>query len=240
MPNYQRMSLAQLLKTVTMTPRGKHRASEKHAISRRGLAQRKAKSQLVDPAKHGTVLSTPYHKGQLAAPLIAARWIGQDFLVTVPWYIKPWRDWPAGEVDMQRFVRDMRQGARVLSTLALRSIHSDEDFGFDIQTRPWLPGLKPHLESLALVRIVPERGKFFEEDSNIHWGHHMRDGQYDVFAGMKLDKNKRPIWLGQDADDNNKDGFVPFQYNQIRADGHGVAFVFRFKREFVETRLLTG
>jgi hypothetical protein len=240
MPNYQRMNLKQLLSTITMTPADKRKAAASHAVSRRTIAKRKAKSRLLDPSNHGAVLGTPYFQGQLAAPFIATQWIGQDFVVTVPWYIQGWRDWPANARHMDLWVRDMRQGARALSTLALRSISPGEDFGFDRQTTPWLPELKPRLESLAIVRIIPKSGKFFEEDSMIHWGHHMRDGQYDVFAGMKRNKRNQPIWLGQDADDNNRQGFVPFQYNQIHADGHGVAFVFRFKKEFVETRLLAG
>lgn len=204
------------------------------------------RSRVVDLKTHGTVLPSGYFaKGQWAAPLIAARWEGEsgrDFIVTVPWYIPPLGEWPVQDTRSaawRAWKRNMRQGARALSTAALRSL--GRDFGYIEGSRPWLPDLHPCLESMGIIRIVPKhQRKVFEEDSFFHWCHQMRDGLYDVWAGAMVQSDGKVKWLGQDADDNNRAGFIPIQYNQLRINGHGVAFVFRFKAEAMEQLKLAG
>lgn len=238
MTNFARMTLAQLIKT-PMTPEAKLRAAAKWDMKRRSRQRVKSRAQLVDLSEHGRVLMLPQLRPKERARFAAARWEGRDYLVTVPWFIQRWPDWPQAGKAKNTFKANMRQGARAFSTLALRAL--PVDFGYVEGVRPWLPDLAPMLESVGVVRLVPKHvRKMFEEDSLIHWCHHLRDGVYDTFAGMKLDKNGSPIWLGQDADDNNKPGFIPCQYNQLHAGGHGVVFVFRFKQEAVERYGLTG
>lgn len=184
------------------------------------------RGRTVDLNKHGKLIYTGVDR-ELA---VAARWLGQDYIVTRAVYLRPWRDWPEQGEDLSRFRAEWRQGSRFMATGALRDIGFD--FGFSPRQQ-WLPKLKPYLESVGVVRIFPPRGKKFEEDSLLHWAHHVRDGIYDVWAGCKFDKNGKAIWLGQDEDDNNAEGFVPCQYSQIKADGNGIAMVYRFKPEFV-------
>jgi len=208
------------------------RESAQRGMSQREKRKRSANGSLLSLAEHGKVIGTGIGK----EPFVAARWMGQDYVVTRSIYIPGWRDWP----DSADYRSMMRQSSRALCTRALRDI--GYDFGYDARNAPWMPGLKPYLESVGVCRLVPtfvgaakkRKHKFFEDDSLIHWCHHLRDGVYDVWAGMKLNKNGDPIWLGQDEDDNNKAGFVPCQYNQAHADGYGIAYVFRFRTEFVE------
>lgn len=238
MKNASRMSLAQLVSQYA-SPRDKLRRSASKTMSRRSVRNRRAKQQLVDLSKHGTVIQAPpeFNTGVLPAAAVAARWLGRDFVITVPWFIAPWRDWSKTFVAGD-YIRDMRQGARALSTLALSQLNAD--FGYVPGVVPYMPKLKAGLESVALARVIPPRGKKFEEDSIIHWCHHMRDGLYDVWAGFKVKRDGKLDWQGQYEDDNNKPGFIPCEYNQVHADGHGVAFVFRFKPEAFKTLQLTA
>lgn len=211
-------------------------AKRKSGPSKQQLIKQKGRSQLLDPSKHGDVLSTPFlDGGQFAAPLIATRWLGQDFVITVPWYIERLTEWPKSRVALRRFEKRMRTGAFAISLFALHKHGPALEFGFDKRRVPWLPGMKQHLESVAVVRLVPEEGwPFFESDSLLAWFHNMRDGVYDTWAGFSLDKNNKVVAHGQYEDNDYKPDFVQIQYNQARADGHGVAFVFRFKAESLE------
>lgn len=215
-------------------------AVERGMMSERAKRKKIANGSLLSLAEHGKVLGT----GIGQEPFVAARWLGQDYVITRAIFIPGWRDWP----DSADYRSMMRQSSRALCTRALRDIGFD--FGYEARMTPWLPKLKPYIERVGVTRLVPtyvgkakkRKHRFFENDSLIHWCHHLRDGVYDVWAGMKLNKNGDPIWLGQDEDDDHKPEFVPFQYNQAHADGYGIAYVFRFKIEFIEAlpHLLTG
>lgn len=229
--NMSRMSLAQLVESQRQdaSPLAKLTAANKAALSRSARVKRKGQAQLLDLSQHGTVLGT----GLPSELAVATRWVGQDFIITRARYLQPWRLWPADGVGLTRFRSDWREGTRVMSRGALMRI------GFDFrggnETLFHLPLLAHCLESVGIIRIVPKNGgRFFENDSLIHWGHHVRDGMYDVWAGYKLDKNGDQIWLGQDADNDQAEGFIPCHYNQIKADGNGIAMVYRFKQAFVE------
>lgn len=228
--NVSRMTLAQLVESQLqdMSPLAKLTAANKAAVSRRAVTRRKGKAQLLDLSKHGTVLGAGF-ESELA---IAARWVGRDYVVTRAKYLEPWRLWPSDGRALSAFRSEWRSGTRTMGIGAINAI------GFDFGRRAadhWHPWLKPCLESVGIIRIVPKNGgRFFENDSMIHWGHHIRDGIYDVWAGAKLDKNGDLIWLGQDEDDDQDPNFIPCHYNQIKADGNGVAMVFRFRQEFVD------
>lgn len=242
MRNTSKMTLAQLIRT-NMDPREKLRAAAQHSMrkrsSKRSLKHARARAELVDLNAHGRVLYMPSPNPRGKARFVATRWVGQDYLVTVATYLKPWYEWPEKSRDLNAFNAAVRHGTREACTHALRGLGID--FGFRERLMPWCPLVQPHLESMGLVRLVPERQrKLFEEDGLIHWGHHMRDGMYDAWAGCKHDKKGRPVWQGQNADDNNKEGFVPFAYNQLHSDGHGVTFVYRFKRASMEALGLGG
>lgn len=223
--NLAKMSLAELVRSQLQdaSPLAKLTAANEHAVSRRTRSKNAAKRQLLDLRNHGTVVGTGY----ASEPVIAVRWVGNDFVVTRAQYLQPWRDWP----DEPSFRARWRSGARATSLVGIGAL----GFPFGAtKEQPWMPDLRPCLESVGVLRLVPPRGRFFENDSMVHWSHHVRDGIYDVWAGMILDKNGDPVWLGQRADDDNKLGFIPCQYNQVKADGHGIATVFRFRQEFVD------
>lgn len=236
MPNYARAkSWQQLVKSSLMTPKEKLRAAAKREVGRKQVRARKAKLNLIDPSKHGAVLSTPYFRGKFPAPLIAAEWSGADCIVTVPWHVPRCGEWPAEDSPAgHEWRRDLREGARQLSIMGLRASAARHDFGYDTLSAPYLPGLKPLIESVGFVRLVPKRGKFFDVDSLFQWFHQMRDGIYDTWAGLKYDKNGKAIWLGQVADHDYHPDFVQCQYNQLHSDGYGVKFVFRFREDIAE------
>lgn len=199
-------------------------------MSQRQRKKRTANGSLLNLAEHGKIIGT----GRQSELAVAARWMGQDYVITRAVYLPPWRDWPPDGPALRAFFAKWRRGTHEVCMAALQDIGFD--FGYE-RGKPWLPALEPYLESVGICRIVPPRGKFFEKDSRVHWPHAVRDGMYDVWAGMKLDKNGNPIWLGQRADDDSnpdKPIAVPCQYNETRADGHGMALIYRFKAEFVE------
>lgn len=236
--NVSRMSLEQLVQSQLndANPLAKLTAANKQAVSRRVLAARKAKSQLLDLSKHGTVLGTGLSSGELA---IAARWVGQDYIVTRARFLANPKDWPDGRFKDQ-LVAEWRQGTRFTCIRAIEKI------GFDFGKArgvDWHPLLAQCLESLGVVRLVPHQKSLFKgTDTHLEWAHAIRDGVYDVFAGMKPDKNGDPVWKGDIADDEDRPDHIPIHYNQIVSDGHGVAMVYRFKPQFLEAlpHLLTG
>jgi len=176
-----------------------------------------------------------YATGRFPASAVAAGWIGSDYVITAPWFVPRLDLWPKDEKTLRAWKRDLRQGARTLATLGLRKM--GHDFGYVEGKTPWLPELEAHIEHLGIARIVPANTvKLFDVDSLLEWGHEMRDGLYDVYAGLKHDKNGKPIWKGQDADADYEvgPGVIQCVYSQLRLDGHGVGFVYRFKPEALE------
>lgn len=229
--NVSRMSLDQLTESQLQdaNPLAKLTAANKRAVSRRAVAKRKAKSQLLDLSKHGTVVGTGLSSGELA---VAARWVGQDYIVTRARFLPNPKEWPEGQFKRQ-LIAEWRSGTRFTCTRAIAAI--GYDFGRKLPGTDWHPNLALYLESLGVVRLVPHSKNLFKgTDTHLEWAHAIRDGIYDVFAGMKLDKNGDPVWKGDIADDEDRPDHIPIHYNQVVSDGHGVAMVYRFRREFIE------
>jgi len=218
---------AQEQKSPVEQAKAKLQASAKRAMSRRNVQARRRRA--IDATQHGQAFAVSLHVDSDRPPqtmVCSYRMRGNELEITAPIMIKRWYDWPPRGRDgkLTRMVRYHRRGTHAACVEALRRL------GFE-SINGGMVGLLERVEAVGFVRIAPKvKKKFLDTDSAIHTLHHVRDGVFDSLVGMKLNKNGEPIWLGQDADDEEGEDLVSCHYNQIEIGKEiGIRVLFYFK-----------
>lgn len=160
---------------------------------------------------------------------IACRWVGDDFVVTVPDLLPRWRQWPKGWTGLTLFIRYWRRSTYGHCVKALMEFSGIQGLEFE-HTSGRIRGLRERLESMEIVRLSPRGQKLLDPDSLHHWPHHLRDGMQDVYAGYVLQKDLRFKWLGQEVDNEAHPLYRCVTYREVQeADWYGHQLVFRFR-----------
>jgi hypothetical protein len=218
------------------TPKKKRKSARR---TKRGLRARS-----VDPRDYGLVFPSSYLElgGDSKTIGVACRWVGDDFVITVPEHLPPWRKWPPDKrirvpgtgifiYPFSAFKRYWRRSTYNHCVKAIMEFSGITDLRFE-RTTGRVIGLWERLSSMEIVRLAPERLKLFDPDSLVHWGHHLRDGMQDVYAGYVTMKDQRRKWLGQDADNEAHPLYrhVSYRQEKIPGDCYGHQFVFKFPK----------
>lgn len=207
--------------------------------------------KLIDPSTCGGELHA-CHDDRGKMTVVAATWVDNDYIVTIPMHVPHWRKWSRENMSHSRQKRLWRRTTYNACVAALKKC------GYDLSWDPRFgrfERLHANLDAVGFVLITPA-AEDVDDDSYIHTLHHVRDGGYDCWGGFVMSKpkprpardrngrlildrageqrmvtgNPQQVWRGQYLDNKKNKLYVPPQYNILQeGEAHGVRVVFRFK-----------